>query len=36
MKRKLKVTGLVLACGLAILVASQWPEIQRYIKMERM
>ncbi|MFC7583821.1 DUF6893 family small protein [Nonomuraea antimicrobica] len=33
---KSRAKWLLLACGLAAVVAHQWPEIRRYFRMERM
>ena len=33
---KLKVAAVLTFCGLAVAVALQWPEIQRYLNMKRM
>ncbi|MFC4006252.1 DUF6893 family small protein [Nonomuraea purpurea] len=30
------MVSLILLCGLAAVVAAQWPQIHRYLKMERM
>ncbi|SDJ37480.1 DUF6893 family small protein [Nonomuraea jiangxiensis] len=33
---KSRVVTLLVLCGLAAFVAHQWPQIHRYLKMERM
>lgn len=33
---KSRVVKLLVVCGLAALLVHQWPEIRRYVKMERM
>jgi hypothetical protein len=34
--RKLYVAAAVMAVGMIAVIAVQWPEIQRYLKMKRM
>ncbi|MFG2073915.1 hypothetical protein SAMN05421874_106280 [Nonomuraea maritima] len=34
--RKSRVVKLLVLCGLAAIVAHQWPEIHRYLKISRM
>ncbi|MFI7635041.1 DUF6893 family small protein [Nonomuraea sp. NPDC049400] len=34
--RKSRVMTLLVVCGLAALIVHQWPDIRRYLKMERM
>jgi hypothetical protein len=34
--RKWYAAGLVIAAGLGAVVLAQWPELHRYLKMERM
>ncbi|WP_394367708.1 DUF6893 family small protein [Nonomuraea phyllanthi] len=33
---KSRVVKLLVVCGLAAMLVHQWPEIRRYMKMERM
>ncbi|WP_433435016.1 DUF6893 family small protein [Nonomuraea sp. CA-141351] len=33
---KSRVVTLLVLCGLAALIVHQWPDIRRYMKMERM
>jgi hypothetical protein len=34
--RKSRMWALIAACGLIAVVASQWPDINRYLRMKRM
>ncbi|WP_373282371.1 DUF6893 family small protein [Microtetraspora niveoalba] len=34
--KKLKVTAAVLGCAALVLIVVQWPDIRRYIRIERM